>query len=776
VSGSGDLPAVGAGDPTLDVAQRIVAGGNAQLAALGSGTQIVNFFAAPDHLPSVPAVALNCLPRNPTYFVNRQNALDQITETAATPWNASEFGSGIVAIDGMAGVGKTTLALHAAHLLAPRFPDAQLYLDLHAHSRGRTPVEPSSALDTLLRALGVSAGEIPDTLDAREAVWRSRLAGRRALLVLDNAASSRQVLPLLPGSQSSLVIVTSRHRLAGLYNARRIGLDLLVIEDAVRLFTWIVGPKHVDSDEHATRQIVESCARLPLAVSLCAARLRYRPVPGTRHLAAELARGANRLVEIRAEGVTITDAFALSYQDLEPDQQRTFRQLGLHPAQEFGVEAAAALGGEDVARVRHRLEELCNQNLLQEPRYGRYQLHDLLHEFAHSLAEREPPAERDRATDRLLDYYIAVAAQANRLIDRLGNRETQVEWEPVAAPTFGSQVEATAWMETERASLHAMLRLAGEQGREERAAQLARAIVYFLRLRGDWQEVLSLSGSMAPVFERIADRAGAADMRFYCGDILRLTGRYQAALEHYEAVLTTYQELADHHREARTLHSIGDVERGLGRFTEAVKHYQAALVIYRERGDVLAQARALHSIADAYRLSDRPAAAIDLYQQILPVYQAFEDPVGEARVRHAVAELHRERSRYEQARAECEQALDAFRRLGDRLGEADAECTLGKIHQADGRQASALRHFRRARAMYRELGDRQGHARTLRHAGSVLVAAGHTAAGVAVLRQALTLYEAAGATTDAERIRTQLDGQRSDSGRTTPDRPLPSMP
>lgn len=757
VPGSSDPLAEGAGDATVDVAQRVVAGGNAQVAALGSGTQIVNFFAAPDQLPPVPAVALNSLPRNLANFVNRQNALDRITEATGAAGNASGPGSGIVAIDGMAGVGKTALAVHAAHRLAPQFPDAQLYLDLHAHSQGRTPVEPSSALDTLLRVLGVPAGEIPDSLDAREAVWRSRLADRRALLVLDNAGSSQQVLPLLPGSPSSLVIVTSRHRLAGLRNAQRIGLDVLVIEDAVRLFTRIVGPEHVDRDHHATRQIVESCARLPLAISLCAARLRYRPGPGARHLAAELTQGASRLVEIRAEGETIAGVFALSYQDLDPDRQRTFRQLGLHPAQEFGVEAAAALDGGEVATVRHRLEDLCNQNLLQEPRYGRYQLHDLLHEYARSLAERESPAERELATDRLLDYYTAVAARADRLIDRLGSREPQLEWEPAAAPQFDSQLEATSWMETERANLHAMVRLAGERGRADRGARLARAMVYFLRLRGDWQEVLELGRSMAPVFDQIGDRAGAADMGFYCGDILRLTGRFQAALDQYEAVLTAYRELADRHREARTLHSIGDIERGLGQFDRAVERYQAALAIYRERGDALAQARALHSIADAYRLGDRQAAANDLYQQVLPTYRALEDPVGEARVRHAIADLHRQRSHYDQASAECQQALDAFRRLGDRLGEADAECTLGEIHQAGGRHASALRHFRLARVAYRELGDRYGQARTLHHTGGVLIAAGHATAGVTVLRRALAMHEATGAATDAERVRAQLD-------------------
>jgi len=381
----------------------VVAGGDTQVAALGSGVQIVHFHGELSRMPSVPAVALNSLPRDLSHFTDREHILNQIAETT-TATNAGNATT-IFTIDGMAGVGKTALALHVAHRLVSSYPDAQLYLNLHAHSRGRTPVEPASGLETLLRVLGVPDREIPDSLDVRAALWRSHLASRRALIVLDNAVNSSQVDPLLPGSGGCLVIVTSRRRLSGLAGAARIALDALVSDDAIKLFTWIVGPERVGSDQDAVRQIVESCARLPLAVNLCATRLKYRPVWSVWNLATELTRASDRLSEIWAEDDTVASAFELSYRGLDPMRQRMFRRLSLHPAQDFSPEAAAALVGMDLARVRRGLEELSDQSLVQEPRFGRYLLHDLLHEYAHRLTEEEdPPEERALAVDRLLDW------------------------------------------------------------------------------------------------------------------------------------------------------------------------------------------------------------------------------------------------------------------------------------------------------------------------------------------------------------------------------------
>jgi tetratricopeptide (TPR) repeat protein len=736
------------------IVQGVAAGGNAQVAALGSGVQIVHFHGESSRVPTVPAVALNSLPRDLAHFANREDVLDRIAGTAtATAGDATN----IFAIDGMAGVGKTALALRAAHRLVPAYPDAQLYLDLHAHSRGRTPVDPASGLETLLRVLGVPDREIPDSLDGRAALWRSHLANRRALIVLDNAANSSQVDPLLPGSGRCLVIVTSRRRLSGLEGAVRVTLDVLISDDAIRLFTWIVGPERVGPDRDAVRQIVESCARLPLAVSLCAARLKYRPVWSVRNLATELTRASDRLNELWAEDDTVASVFELSYRGLDPMRQRMFRRLGLHPAQDFSAAAAAALVGADLAEARRGLELLSDQNLVQEPRFGRYLLHDLLHEYAYRLAsEEDSPDERALATDRLLDYYTFVAAQADRLINLLGSRNCQVEWEPANAPQFGSHAEAITWMETERANLHAEVRLAIEAGRLVRATQLARAMVYFLRLKGYWRDTLDLCQSITAVCEGIGDRAGVADLGFYCGDIFRLTGRYDEALRQYETALAAYRDLTDRHWEARTLHSIGDIERAEGRYVEAFDRYEGALTVYRELGNTLAEARALHSIGDAYRLSGRHTKAREQYRQILTIYRSLDDQVGEARVLHATGALNLQDGNLDEALTDTQHALDAFRLLGDRLGEADAQYGLGEIHQTLGNHEESLQHYEDALGAYRELGDQRGQAHTLRRSGTLLIAIARTHEGAAFLREALATFETLGAA-ETDEVRAEIE-------------------
>lgn len=745
-------PPEGVGPPAA-VHQRVVADGNAQVAALGSGTQIVNFFGAQGQLPPVPAMALRSLPRDVVNFVNRDKALNRIiaaTTVGGTP-------AGVIAIDGMAGVGKTALAVRAAHRLAPEFPDAQLYVNLHAHSIGRPPVEPYSALETLLRALGLPASEIPDSLDGRAALWRSQMARRRALVLLDNALASQQAEPLLPGTSSSLVIVTSRQQLVRLEGALRIGLGVLLSDDAVSLFIRIVGREPAGGEAEAVREVVESCAKLPLAVSLCASRLKYRSAWTARNLAAELGRGPGRLRQIRAEHEAVADMFDLSYRGLEPAQQTTFRLLGLHPPQDFSAEAVAALIGSDLAEAQLSLEGLCRHNLLQEPRLGRYVLHDLLHEYALRLAvENDPEDRRSRATDRLLDYYTFVAVRADKLIDLLGSRSLEVEWTPLEAPEFASHVEAISWMEAERANLHAMLRVAVDSSRSVRGTRLGRAMVYFLRLRGFWNEALEICESLARLCEHIEDLAGAADLAFYRGDVLRLTGRHNEALQQYEDVLRAYRRLGDRHREARTLHSIGDIERTARHFAEALERYEAARTVYRELDQPLAEARALHSIADAYRLSGRHDEAVSRYRSLLPIYHTLSDAVGEARVRHAMGELHLVIGSLDEALTECQTALDAFNRLGDRLGVADAELSLGEVYAASREHGTSIRHYRRARLAYQALGDRRGRAKALWGTGGALIAAGHTMPARLVLEEALAVFDGLGAVAEADRIRAIL--------------------
>jgi hypothetical protein len=324
--------------------------------------------------------------------------------------------AGICAIDGMAGIGKTTLAVHAAHQLADRFLDGQLFLPLHAHTPGQRPVDPADALAGLLLAAGVGARQIPPGLEARAARWRDYLAGKKILLVLDDAAGHEQVRPLLPGAAGSLVLVTSRRRLAALEDAAVISLDTLAPGDAATLLARLAGRPGLEASDAGVGEVTRLCGYLPLAIGMLARQLHHHPAWTVPGLAADLAAARDRLAVMRAENVSVAAAFDLSYQDLPADQRRLFRRLGLHPGPDIDAHAAAELDGISLATARRHLDELYDQHLLTEPAPGRYLLHDLLREHARALAAADDPAESSAAVARLVNYYAHTAAAANRLI------------------------------------------------------------------------------------------------------------------------------------------------------------------------------------------------------------------------------------------------------------------------------------------------------------------------------------------------------------------------
>jgi hypothetical protein len=299
----------------------------------------------------------------------------------------------------MAGIGKTTLAVHAAHRLADRFPDGQLFLPLHAHTPGQRPVDPADALASLLLAAGVGAHAIPAGLEARAARWRDYLAGKKVLLVLDAAAGHEQVRPLLPGTAGSLVLITSRRRLAALEDAAVISLDTLTPGEAEELLARLAGRPGLDAGDAGVGEITRLCGYLPLAIGMLGRQLHHHPAWTTAGLAADLATAQDRLAVMRAEDLSVAAAFDLSYQDLTSDQQRLFRRLGLHPGLDIDANAAAALDGTTLEAARRSLEGLYDQHLITEPAPGRYRLHDLLRGHAQTLGcsittctPRWPPA------------------------------------------------------------------------------------------------------------------------------------------------------------------------------------------------------------------------------------------------------------------------------------------------------------------------------------------------------------------------------------------------
>ena len=406
------------------------------------------------------AAATRTLPRDIASFTGRAAELAQL---AGAVTSAAEAGVGVVgihAIGGMAGVGKTAFAVHAAHQLAGGFPDGQFFLPLHAHTPGQRPVDPADALASLLLTAGVGAQQIPPGLQARAARWRDWLAGKKVLLVLDDAAGHEQVSPLLPGTGGSVVLVTSRRHLTALEDAAAISLDTLAPGEAAALLARLAGRPGLGSGDGPAGEITRLCGYLPLAIGMLARQLHHHPSWTAAGLAGELAAAAGRLELMRAENLSVAAAFDLSYQDLTPGQQRLFRRLGVHPGTDLDGYAAAALDGTDLATARRHLDGLYDQYLLTEPARGRYRLHDLLGEHTRALAFAGDPADADAAAGRLLDYYLHAAAAAGQHIE---TRTTAVGRalpgdRPAVAPQLSTAGQASAWLEAERAFWKSRLR------------------------------------------------------------------------------------------------------------------------------------------------------------------------------------------------------------------------------------------------------------------------------------------------------------------------------
>ncbi|MBN6054789.1 winged helix-turn-helix domain-containing protein, partial [Nonomuraea sp. RK-328] len=401
--------------------------------------------------PEPPAAAARpvgaFLPYDVADFAGRSAQLVELCDGASR-------GVTIRAIDGMAGIGKTALAVHAAHRLAERYPDGQLFVDLHAHTAGQRPLEPAEALEALLRQLGVPTERVPASMTERAALWRAELAGRRVLLVLDNAADTAQVRPLLPGASNCLVLITSRQRLTDLDGARTLSMDVLPLPDAVALFTGIVGERTAAEPE-AVAEVLLLCGFLPLAVRIAATRLRHRPRWSVAHLAERLRDERRRLTELARSERGVAAAFTLSYRQLTDDQQRLFRLLGLYPGRDIEPHAAAALADLPVERTEDVLEDLLDAHMLQQRAFGRYLFHDLLRQYAAQLAaEQEPPHAGHEALTRLLGHHMSTASAAmDVLYPDSAHRRPRVERSAPPPVPLHDAPQALAWLDAERANL-----------------------------------------------------------------------------------------------------------------------------------------------------------------------------------------------------------------------------------------------------------------------------------------------------------------------------------
>ena len=690
------------------------------------------------------AAATRTLPRDIASFTGREAELRRLTGAVTGAGSRGGVVS-IHAIGGMAGVGKTALAVHAAHQLAPQFPDGQVFLPLHGHTPGQVPVDPADALASLLLTLGIPARQIPSGLEARMALWRDRLAERQLLLVLDDAASSEQVLPLLPGAGGSLVLVTSRRHLSALDDATAVSLDTLPPAQAAALLVRLAGRAGLSPDDPPVAELTRLCGYLPLAIGMVARQLHHHPAWSLAERAGELAAAVDRLELMATENLSVAAAFDLSYADLAEDQQRLFRRLGLHPGPDIDSYAAAALDGTDLSAARRGLEALYDQYLLTEPAQGRYRMHDLIREHARALADRlDPDRDRDGATTRLLDYYQHTAALADALIARQGRPAPVRAGGTVAAtvPALADRQQALAWARAERASLLACLDHASNTGQHARVTALTAGLAGLLRRDGPWAEAIARHTAAIQAARHLGDRLGQANALTDLGDIRRLTGDYPAAAQALEHSLGIYRDLDDRLGQANALTDLGEIRRLTGDYPAAAQPLEQALGIYRDLGDRLGQANALNYLGVVrWTMGDYPSAARDL-EQALGIFRDLGDRLGQANALRYLGDVRRAMVDYPAGAQALEQALGICRDLGNRLGQANALSSLGDVRLATGDYPAAAQALEHALSLYRDLGSRGGEAMVLNQRGMLHRVSSDPAQAERCHQQALELARA----------------------------------
>jgi DNA-binding SARP family transcriptional activator len=657
-----------------------------------------------------PRPGRNDLPRDVTDFTGRA---DELRLLHALDSDATAVV--IDAIDGMAGVGKTALAVHLAHRLVDRYPDAQLFIDLHGHSDDRDATPAGAALEALLRALGVPAKNIPDDVDERSALWRAELAARRVLVVLDNAWDSAQVQPLLPGAAGCLALVTSRRRLVDLPTTRTVSLDVLPLNDAVALFTSIVGEERAAAETGAVEEVVRGCGCLPLAVRLAAARLRSRPQWTVEHF-------ARRLAEFSTGDLGVAAAFDLSYRDLTGEQQRMFRVLGLHPGDDFDVPAAAALAGLAPGAAEHLLEDLVDVHLLQPSAPGRYRCHDLLRQHARTLAGE---AERHEALARLVDHYLRAADVADALIAPPGRFQAGAA-APAAPPPIelADAGEAVAWFDTERVALLATTRISAAEGRTGPCWQLAAKLHRYLHRQGWTEDLRQISEVALARTVQDGDRRGEAVIRTNLGLALYRAGEFAAAREHLLLALPLFRALGDLRGESQATAALGNACKKLGRFDEALVCFERDLAICQQQHNRHGEAIASGNLGAFCLDSGRYTEARSYFLHTLEVMRETGDRLGESTTLGNLGELHRELGDLPQALRWLEEALALCRELTDRHGEARTLTCTGEVYGRLNRIEEALDHHHRAWALIEEIGSHSleapalnGMARSLWHCG-----------------------------------------------------------
>jgi len=681
--------------------------------------------------PNMPTIVRPTqLPPDLPTFIGRDDELDRITRSLETLDDVPGAASVVIsAIDGMAGVGKTILAVHFAHRIAHRFPDGQLYVNLRGFDPSGTSVTAAEALRSFLTALGVSAGHLPTDLDSQVALYRSLLAGRRVLVVLDNARDAQHVRPLLPGSSTCLVVITSRNQLRGLvatHGAVPLTLGLLSEAESREVLARHLGRDRIAADPEAVDAIVELCGRLPLALAITAALAATQPGLPLGSIAAELRSGRDSLDAFAGDDpyTDLRSVFSWSLDGVGPEATRLLRLLSLHAGPEISVPAAASLAGLPVRRTAALLAVLAGAHLLIRAAPYHFTFHDLLKVHASELSrDQDGPDIRRAAVERLLDHYVHSAHAAATTLT-----PNRIDAAPAAGPDPGvalqpvtGQDSALAWLERELPVLLSAVGQAERKGHPVHAWLLAQTLELHLDRRGRWQD--------------------QADIQ-------------QVALD--SAVL-----LGDPLREAQARRSLGFAHVRLGRYERADQELRRALTRFTEIGDANGQARTHRSLAFLANIQGGNDAALRHYERALSLYRSTDDITGQALVLNETGWTHILLGAFPRAVTECTRAVALHQGIGDTNGEAAAWDSLGYAHHRMGRHREALRCYEHARELYQRMKDRYLEADTLLHMGDAHEALGSRPVAVTLWRQAVRILDDLGHP-EAEEARTRLRGEPAD--------------
>jgi tetratricopeptide (TPR) repeat protein len=732
--------------------------------------------AAPREVSPAQAVPRQ-LPVAVRHFTGRRAELDALTRMLDEA--GESVGTVVIsAIDGMAGIGKTALAVHVAHRLAEKFPDGQLFLDLHGYTRGHPPRTAGEALIWLLRALGVPPQQIPSDSDEAAAIYRQRLADTRTLIVLDNAATEAQVRPLLPGSGSCLVLVTSRRRLRALDDAHSVSLDLLSPPDAVTLLHAVAGAGRIPDDDPHLDEVAGLCGYLPLALRIAASLLRHRPSWPLEHLAGQLRDQQQRVTALSDGERELAAVFDLSYTSLAAPHRQLWRRLGLVPGSGVDAYAAAALVESDPVSAAALLEDLVDQNLLAAYAPGRYRLHDLLRAHARSLSETDPAPEREAAVDRLLHYYAHTAQAASASIARYPRPQPD-DPAPAHAPDLADAEPARAWLRVELANLDAAVTHAHTHGLDEHAITLAAGLAEILQVDGPYTRALEIHHIAATAAEILGLRTAQADaladlghMRAVTGDypgaddaltrardiyltlgtrlgeasalidlgrVRALTGDLPGADDAMARALDIYRTLGHHLGEANALNDLGRVRFLTGNFPEADVAHARALELYRLLGHSPGEANALNELGRIRARTGDYSGADDAHTQALEIYRALDHPTGQANALNELGRVRTQTGNYAGADGAHTQALEIYRALGHRAGQAGTLTSLGRVRTLAEDYPGADDALSEALDIYRDLGDRGNEAWALNYYAAALAATGQRPRALENYRQALAM-------------------------------------